>query len=64
MTSGDVHRLYVTLGSFPSSVWSVTLSCSCRCTITAMPEKECTCGGDDCREDPCELFRKVQFPGQ
>ena len=27
-----------------------------------MPEKECPCDGGSCQEDPCELFRKVQFP--
>ena len=25
-----------------------------------MPEKECACGG--CEDDPCEIFRHVQFP--
>ena len=27
-----------------------------------MPEKECTCDGGSCDEDPCELFRHVKFP--
>ena len=27
-----------------------------------LPEKECACQGAECGEDPCEIFRKVQFP--
>ncbi len=61
ITGGDVHRLYVTLGQFSI----IRLERDTQLLIPAydycMPDKECTCGGD-CQEDPCELFRRVQFP--
>lgn len=60
--SGENRRLYVTLGQFSI----VRLERDTHLLIPAydycLPEKECTCGGCDCREDPCESFRKVQFP--
>lgn len=62
MTSGDVHRLYVTLGQFSIIRLERDTQLLMPVYDYCMPEKECTCGGDDCREDPCELFRKVQFP--
>ena len=61
-TGGDVHRLFVTLGQFSI----IRLERDTQLLIPAydycMPEKECGCNGCDCREDPCEIFRKVQFP--
>ena len=62
MTSGDVHRLYVTLGQFSIIRLERDTQLLMPVYDYCMPEKECTCGGEDCREDPCELFRKVQFP--
>ena len=62
MTSGDIHRLYVTLGQFSIIRLERDTQLLMPVYDYCMPEKECTCGGDDCREDPCELFRKVQFP--
>ena len=60
---GDVHRLYVTLGQFSI----IRLERDTQLLIPVydycLPEKECTCGcGCECQEDPCEMFRKVQFP--
>ena len=62
MTSGDVHRLYVTLGQFSIIRLERDTQLLMPVYDYCMPEKECTCGSDDCREDPCELFRKVQLP--
>ena len=62
MTSGDVHRLYVTLGQFSIIRLERDTQLLMPVYDYCMPEKECTCGHDDCREDPCDLFRKVQFP--
>ena len=60
MTSGDVHRLYVTLGQFSI----IRLERDTQLLIPVydycMPEKECACGG--CEDDPCEIFRQVKFP--
>ena len=57
---GDVHRLYVTLGQFSI----IRLERDTQLLMPAydycMPEKECTCGS--CEDDPCEIFRHVQFP--
>ena len=63
MAGGDAHRLFVTLGQFSI----IRLERDAQLLIPVydycMPEKECTCGsGAPCVEDPCELFRKVQFP--
>ena len=63
MAGGDAHRLFVTLGQFSI----IRLERDAQLLIPVydycMPEKECTCGsGTPCVEDPCELFRKVQFP--
>lgn len=62
VTGGDVHRLYVTLGQFSI----IRLERDTQLLMPAydycMPEKDCDCGCDCRQEDPCELFRKVQFP--
>ena len=62
VTGGDVHRLFVTLGQFSI----IRLERDTQLLIPAydycMPEKDCDCGCDCRQEDPCELFRKVQFP--
>lgn len=62
VTGGDVHRLYVTLGQFSI----IRLERDTQLLIPAydycMPEKDCDRGCDCKQEDPCELFRKVQFP--
>ena len=62
VTGGDVHRLFVTLGQFSI----IRLERDTQRLMPAydycMPEKDCDCGCDGRQEDPCELFRKVQFP--
>jgi len=60
---GEVQRLYVTLGQFSL----IRLERDTQLLIPVydycIPEKECPCEcGCSCQEDPCELFRKVQFP--
>lgn len=56
---GDVHRLYVTLGQFSI----IRLERESQLLIPAydycVPSKECPGSGE---EDPCAIFRKVQFP--
>ena len=53
-------RIYVTLGQFSI----VRLEREAQLLMPAydycVPEKECACGGGE--EDPCEVFRHVQFP--
>lgn len=62
VTGGDVHRLFVTLGQFSI----IRLERDTQLLMPAydycMPEKDCDCGCDCRQENPCELFRKVQFP--
>ena len=59
---GGVHRLYVTLGQFSI----IRMERDTQLLIPAydycLPEKDCTCQGAECGEDPCEIFRRVQFP--
>ena len=54
-------RAYVTLGQFSL----IRLERDTQLLIPAydycVPQKECTCGGGH-EEDPCELFRQIQFP--
>lgn len=55
-------RLFVSLGQFSL----IRLERDTQLLIPVydycMPEKECTCDGGQCEEDPCELFRHVKFP--
>ena len=57
---GEGKRLYITLGQFSI----IRLERDTQLLIPAydycVPDKECSCGGGE--EDPCEVFRKVQFP--
>ena len=60
---GDTRRLYVTLGQFSI----VRLERDSQLLVPVydycLPQKECTCScGDVCQEDPCEMFRHVDFP--
>ena len=57
---GDTRRLFVSLGQFSI----IRLERDTQLLIPAydycMPEKECTC--DTCDDDPCDIFRQVNFP--
>lgn len=59
---GEVHRLYVSLGQFSIIRLERDTHLLMPVYDYCMPEKECTCGGECCQEDPCEIFRRVQFP--
>lgn len=56
---GESRRIYVSLGQFSL----IRLERDTQLLMPAydycVPDKECSCGGE---EDPCEVFRKVQFP--
>lgn len=58
---GEGRRVYVTLGQFSI----IRLERDSQLLIPAydycMPSKECTAGGG-VQEDPCAIFRQVQFP--
>lgn len=60
--SGEGKRLYVSLGQFSL----IRLERDTQLLIPVydycMPEKECTCDGGGCEDDPCEIFRHVKFP--
>lgn len=62
MQSGDVHRLYVTLGQFSIIRLERDTHLLMPVYDYCMPEKECTCGSECVPEDPCEVFRQVKFP--
>ena len=62
VTDGDVHRLYVTLGQFSIIRLERDTQLLMPVYDYCMPQKDCDCGCDCKQEDPCELFRKVQFP--
>ena len=59
---GEGKRLYVSLGQFSL----IRLERDTQLLIPVydycMPEKECTCDGGGCEDDPCEIFRHVKFP--
>ena len=59
---GDARRLYVSLGQFSI----VRLERDSQLLIPSydycIPDKECTCSNNSCNDDPCEVFRQVQFP--
>ena len=60
--TGEGRRLFVSLGQFSL----IRLERDTQLLIPVydycMPEKECTCDGGQCEEDPCEIFRHVKFP--
>ena len=60
--TGEAHRMYVTLGQFSIIRLERDTQLLTPVYDYCVPEKECPCDGGSCQEDPCELFRKVQFP--
>lgn len=54
--------MYVTLGQFSIIRLERDTQLLTPVYDYCVPEKECPCDGGSCQEDPCELFRKVQFP--
>jgi len=62
VAGGDAHRLYVTLGQFSLIRLERDTQLLMPVYDYCMPDKECTCDAGPCQEDPCDLFRKVQFP--
>lgn len=62
VTSGDGQRLYVTLGQFSLIRLERDTQLLMPVYDYCIPSKECECGTCECQEDPCELFRSVQFP--
>ncbi|MBQ6431032.1 MAG: hypothetical protein IJJ99_04050 [Oscillospiraceae bacterium] len=59
--SGDHKRLFVTIGQFST----VRLERGTQITVPiyeySAPTKEC-CDDEECEEDPCELFSRIDFP--
>ena len=60
--SGDLHRMYVTLGQFSIIRLERDTQLLMPVYDYCMPSKECPCDNGDCLEDPCDMFRKVEFP--
>ena len=62
VTGGDQHRVFVSLGQFSI----IRMERDTQLLIPAydycIPTKDCSCGEDRCQEDPCDMFRNVQFP--
>lgn len=58
----DGKRFYVSLGQFSLIRLERDTQLLMPVYDYCMPEKECTCDGGHCEEDPCELFRHVKFP--
>lgn len=62
VTTGDQHRLFITLGQFSI----IRMERDTQLLIPAydywIPTKDCSCGEEPSQEDPCDLFRQVQFP--
>lgn len=60
--SGEGRRLYCSLGQFSL----IRLERDTQLLIPVydycIPEKECSCDGGGCEDDPCEIFRHVKFP--
>lgn len=62
VAGGEGHRLYVTLGQFSLIRLERDTQLLMPVYDYCVPSKECDCGTCECQEDPCELFRNVQFP--
>ena len=58
----DGHRLYVSLGQFTIIRLERDTQLLTPVYDYCMPEKDCCCGGDCVPDDPCEVFRQVNFP--
>ena len=63
VTSGESRRLYISIGQFST----VRLERDTQLSVTAgeycAPTREC-CDEEECEEDPCELFSRIDFPMQ
>ncbi|MEG2420019.1 MAG: hypothetical protein RSB55_00610 [Oscillospiraceae bacterium] len=60
----DGKRVYVSLGQFSMIRLERDTQLLVPTYDYCLPEKDCSCGNNNCscEEDPCELFRHVQFP--
>ena len=61
VTSGDMHRLFITLGQFSIIRMERDTQLLMPAYDYCVPEKECACGTSS-DDDPCEIFRHVSFP--
>lgn len=61
--SGDLHRMYITLGQFSIIRLERDTQLLTPVYDYCVPSKECPGDGSgECQEDPCDIFRKVDFP--
>ncbi len=59
--NGETKRLYVTIGQFSTVRLERDTQLHIPVYDYSMPSKEC-CDSQDCAEDPCELFSRIEFP--
>jgi len=63
LLGGDARRLYVSLGQFSIIRLERDTQVLVPVYDYCLPQKECTCScGEICQEDPCDMFRQVEFP--
>ena len=58
----NVNKLYVTLGQFSIIRLERDIQLLMPAYDICMPAKECSCGGADGAEDPCDMFERFEFP--
>ena len=61
LTGGESRQLYVTLGQFSTLRLERDTQLSVPVCQYCAPTKEC-CDGEECEEDPCQVFSQVDFP--
>ena len=61
MTCGETKQLYVTIGQFSTLRLERDTQLSVPACRYCAPTREC-CDGEECEEDPCQVFSQVDFP--
>lgn len=60
--TNEGNRLFVTLGQFSILRLERDIQLLMPAYDICMPERDCSCGGADETEDPCDVFDRFEFP--
>ena len=63
ITCGESRRLYVSIGQFSTVRLERDTQICVNASEYCAPTREC-CDEENCEEDPCELFSRIDFPMQ
>ncbi len=61
VTDGEGRRLLISIGQFSTVRLERDAQLSLSGSRYCIPQKSC-CDGEDCQEDPCDVFSRIEFP--